>query len=45
MWDISRKALAGVAGIWSHTSFRPEKDKQDAHPQPELITMLKGLIE
>ena len=41
MWGISQKALQGEPGIWSHTSFR--LDKSDAHPQPELIMMLKGL--
>jgi hypothetical protein len=41
MWDISEKALSGEPGIWSHVSFR--SDKSDAHPQPELIEMLKGL--
>lgn len=43
MWDISERALDGEKGIWSHTSYRPAKDKQDAHPQPELIDMLKEL--
>lgn len=41
MWDVSDNALKGVSGIWSHCSYR--KDKSDAHPQPELIGMLKGL--
>ena len=41
MWDISDKALSGEPGIWSHTSYR--LDKSDAHPQPELIDMLKSL--
>ncbi len=43
MWDISDKALAGEPGVWSHTSFRSASDKQDCHPQPELITALKSL--
>ena len=41
MWDVSREALGGKAGIWAHTSFR--YDKSDCHPQKELIEMLKGL--
>lgn len=41
MWDVSKRALSGEAGIWSHTSYRP--DKSDCHPQPTLIEMLKGL--
>lgn len=41
MWDVSIKALKGYWGIWTHTSFR--SDKNDCHPQPELITMLKNL--
>lgn len=41
MWDVSTRALRGYWGIWTHTSFRP--DKNDCHPQPELINMLKSL--
>ena len=41
MWDYNAKAVKGTWGVWSHTSYRP--DKSDAHPQPELIQMLKGL--
>ncbi len=41
MFDISHDAISGKPGIWSHTSFRP--DKSDIHPQPELIQMLKSL--
>jgi len=40
MWDISNDALSGVSGVWSHTSY---VYKSDAHPQPELIDMLKNL--
>ena len=43
MWDVSQRALSGTPGIWSHTSYRRPSDKQDAHPQPELIKMLKTL--
>ena len=41
IWDISTRALSGEAGIYCHTSVRP--DKSDCHPQPELINMLKSL--
>ena len=40
MFDVSKDALNGVEGIWSHTSYR--SDKSDIHPQKELISMLKG---
>jgi hypothetical protein len=41
MFDVSKEALSGESGIWSHTSFR--SDKSDIHPQGELIKMLKSL--
>lgn len=41
MWDISKNALSGKSGIWSHTSYR--LDKSDIHPQNDLIDMLKTL--
>lgn len=41
MWGVSKKALGGQTGVWTHVSFR--KDKSDCHPQPELIEMLKSL--
>lgn len=41
MWDVSKRALEGTWGIWTHTSFR--SDKNDCHPQPELINVLKTL--
>lgn len=41
MWDVSLGALKGESGIWSHTSYRP--DKSDVFPQPSLIKMLKSL--
>jgi len=46
MWDLSDKALAGNKGVWAHVSYRPwpsKSNKWDAHPQPELIEMLKTL--
>jgi len=41
MWDVSKNALNGKSGIYSHVSFR--QDKSDLHPQPEVIEMLKSL--
>lgn len=41
MWDVSHDALSGVPGIWTHVSYRA--DKNDCHPQPELIDMLKSI--
>lgn len=41
MWDVSKKALSGEPGIYTHVSYRP--DKSDCHPQAELIEMLKSL--
>lgn len=41
MWDVSKNALNGKSGIWSHTSFRP--DKSDCYPDERLIEMLKSL--
>lgn len=41
MWDVSKSALEGKSGIWSHTSFR--SDKSDCHPQKELIEVLNAL--
>ena len=41
IFEFNGNALKGTHGIWSHTSFRP--DKSDCHPQPELINMLKNL--
>ena len=39
-FEVNQNALNGDYGVWSHSSVR--KDKSDASPQPELITMLKG---
>ncbi|MDQ3111073.1 MAG: N-acetylmuramoyl-L-alanine amidase [Bacteroidota bacterium] len=41
MFDISKKALTGTPGIWTHTSVR--KDKVDCSPQPKLLDVLKSL--
>jgi N-acetyl-anhydromuramyl-L-alanine amidase AmpD len=42
MWDISRSALSGSPGIYTHVSYR--KDKSDCHPQKDLIEKLKNLL-
>jgi hypothetical protein len=39
-FEVSKDALNGVPGIYSHTSYR--KDKSDVHPQTELVAMLMG---
>lgn len=41
MWEVSKEALKGVSGIWTHVSVR--SDKSDASPDPKLIKMLKEL--
>jgi N-acetyl-anhydromuramyl-L-alanine amidase AmpD len=41
MFNLSENALDGVAGVWTHVSYR--QDKSDCHPQKELIQMLKSL--
>ena len=38
---ISKDAIKGVAGIYSHISYRV--DKSDVHPQEELLAALKSL--
>lgn len=41
MWDVSKDALGGKSGVWSHTSYR--RDKSDCYPDERLISMLKTL--
>lgn len=41
IWDISKRALKGEPGVYTHNSVR--KDKADVYPHPNLITMLKSL--
>lgn len=41
MWTVSKNALSGVAGVYTHNSYR--KDKSDISPQPKMIEMLKSL--
>lgn len=43
MWNVSKDALSGVAGLYTHNSFR--YDKTDVSPQKPLIEMAKGLEE
>ncbi len=42
-FSISKKALSGEKGIFTHNSYR--KDKNDVSPQPKLIEMAKTLID
>lgn len=41
IWDISKRALLGVNGVFTHNSVR--KDKVDIYPHPKMIEMLKSL--
>ena len=41
IWDVSKRALAGENGVFTHNSVRP--DKTDVYPNPALVSMLKGL--
>lgn len=41
MWDLSKNAMSGKPGVWTHVSYR--EDKSDCFPQQELIDMLKSL--
>ena len=41
MWYVSKDALSGKNGIYTHVSYRG--DKSDCHKQPELIEMLKNI--
>ena len=42
MWGVSKNALTGVPGVYTHNSYR--KDKTDISPQPKMINMLKSLV-
>lgn len=42
MWGISKRALSGEPGIWTHVSFLGNR-KSDCHPQGTLINTLKYL--
>lgn len=41
MWSVSKKALSGERGLFTHNSYR--FDKTDVSPQPELIQVAKDL--
>ena len=41
IWDISRDALVGTPGVYTHNSVRT--DKIDVYPHPKLIEMLKSI--
>ncbi len=41
IWDLSRRAMKGEDGIFTHNSVR--KDKSDMYPCPRVIEMLKNL--
>ena len=41
MWDLSKNALSGKPGIFSHISYR--LDKSDLYPDNQMIDMLKNL--
>ncbi len=43
MWDISKEAMKGNPGIYTHVSYRT--DKSDCHPYPELINLLQNLSQ
>jgi hypothetical protein len=42
-FSVSKKALSGEKGIFTHNSYRA--DKTDVSPQPKLIEMAKTLID
>jgi len=41
IWSVSKRALRGESGVFTHNSYR--KDKTDIHPCPRMIAMLKTL--
>jgi hypothetical protein len=41
IWDLSKRAMKGEDGIFTHNSVR--KDKSDMYPCPRVIEMLKSL--
>ena len=43
IWDVSKRALKGEEGVFTHNSVRP--DKADVYPHPKLIAMLKSLTK
>jgi N-acetyl-anhydromuramyl-L-alanine amidase AmpD len=43
MWDVNSFALGGEPGVWTHVSYRPYPQKNDCHPDKNLINLLKTL--
>ena len=43
IWDVTKRALKGEEGVFTHNSVRP--DKADVYPCPKLIAMLKSLTK
>jgi hypothetical protein len=41
IWDVTKRALSGENGVFTHNSVR--KDKADVYPHPKLIEALKAL--
>lgn len=41
MWSVSKKALSGENGLYTHNSVRG--DKADVFPDPKLVDALRGL--
>lgn len=41
IWEVSKRALSLIPGVYTHNSVR--KDKTDVYPHPKLISMLKSL--
>jgi hypothetical protein len=42
-FKVSKKALSGQKGVFTHNSYR--SDKSDVSPQPKLIKMAESMIE
>lgn len=43
IWQVTKRALKGEEGVYTHNSVRP--DKADVYPCPRLIEMLKSLTK
>ena len=43
IWGVTKRALKGEEGVYTHNSVRP--DKADVYPCPRLIEMLKSLTK
>lgn len=41
IWQVTKRALSGRVGVYTHNSVR--KDKVDVYPHPKLIEMLQSL--